>query len=321
MLPTIDMNVVNGNTGQYVRADNAPIKQVEDELTKLYDGWCTVLCNSGQEAITTLLDIIQPDTAIIDSGTYFETRSWLCYKGINTIQLQDVSRLSDLTDALVSAKGIVLVIISNPTIFARRYDVSTLADVVHEHDGILAVDNSIVSLYYSNPIKNGADICIESYTKYVCGYGDVMAGGLCFSDSMRLLEKKSLQLKEIITLRGNCVSPEKAYMVSRGLQTLACRMAMHTNGADYICSKFKKAGVEYLWYGCGGVIVLPNKATDFCRKLKMFKMADTFGCTYSIAGFFVGEKRDTPKFYVRLSIGLENPHDLWEDIKQALGLG
>ena len=65
MLPTIDTNVVNGQTGRYVRTHNAPIKQVEEELTKLYGGWRTVLCNSGQEAIVTLLDILQPDVVTV----------------------------------------------------------------------------------------------------------------------------------------------------------------------------------------------------------------------------------------------------------------
>ena len=321
MLPIIDMNVIDCYDGDYVRSDRNHIRPVEDELTRMYGGWRTFLCNSGQEAAATLLDILQPNTVIVDSGTYFEIYDWLCYKGANIIQLSNVGKLSDLTEALVYAKGVTLVIISNPTILAKWYDVSTLASVVHEYGGILAVDNSIVSLCYSNPIKNGADVCIESYTKYVCGYGDTMVGGLCFSNSMQFLEQKTLQIEDIMSLRGNCVSPEKAYMVSRGLQTLACRMATHTNGAGYICSKFKEAGVEYLWSGCGGVIVLPNKSKDICKKLKLFKTAETFGCTYSIADFFKGKECYTLRLYVRLSIGLENPHDLWEDIKQALDLG
>lgn len=328
MLPTIDMNIVNNQTGRYVRTHNTPIKQVEDELTKLYGGWRTVLCNSGQEAIVTLLDILQPDTVIVDDETYFETRDWLHYKNINTIQLQDAGHLPDLENALESAKGTILVIIDNPTTFARWYNVPKLAGIVHKYDGVLAVDNSIVSLYYSNPIKNGADVCIESYTKYVCGYGDVMAGGLCFADTMRWLEQKPVPLANpgqdnlswVIAHRGNCVSPDKAYMVSRGLQTLACRMIMHTGGAAYIYDKLKEAGVDCLWPGCGGLITLPGKTEEFCRRLKQFKTVGTFGCTYSIADFFRSKERYPQGFCARLSVGLENPRDLWEDVKQALDL-
>lgn len=328
MLPTIDMNIVNDKTGRYVRTHNTPIKQVEEELTKLYGGWRTVLCNSGQEAIVTLLDILQPDTVIVDDETYFETRDWLHYKNINTIQLRDAGKLSDLDIALTSSKGTTLVIIDNPTTFARWYNIQTLADTVHRYNGILAVDNSIVSLYYSNPIKDGADICIESYTKYVCGYGDVMAGGLCFADTMRWLEQRPVPLANpgqdnlswVIAHRGNCVSPDKAYMVSRGLQTLACRMKQHTTTAKYIYNKLKENGVECLYPGCGGLITLPGKTEELCKRLKQFKTVGTFGCTYSIADFFRSKERYQQGFCARLSVGLESPELLWDDVAHALDL-
>lgn len=328
MLPIINMNVVNDVTTRYVRTHNTPIKQVEEELTRLYGGWRTVLCNSGQEAIVTLLDILQPDTVIVDDETYFETRDWLHYKNINTIQLQDAGKLSDLEKALMSAKGYTLVIIDNPSTFARWYDVSTLSQMIHNYHGVLAVDNSIVSLYYSNPIKYGADVCIESYTKYVCGYGDVMAGGLCFADTMRWLEQKPVPLENpgldnlswIIAHRGNCVPPEKAYMISRGLQTLPCRMKQHTINATYIYNKLKEAGVKCLYPNCGGLITLPGQNEAFCRRLKLFKTVGTFGCTYSIADFFRSKERYTQGFCARLSVGLEHPKLLWDDVAQALDL-
>ena len=328
MLPIIDMNIVSDKTGRYVRSHNVPIHQVEEELTKLYGGWRTVLCNSGQEAIVTLLDILQPDTVIVDDETYFETRDWLHYKKINTIQLQNAGQLYDLEDALASSKGTVLVIVDNPTTFARWYDVQAMADMIHQHKGILAVDNSIVSLYYSNPIRSGADVCIESYTKYVCGYGDVMAGGLCFADTMRWLEQKHVPLENpgqdnlswVIAHRGNCVPPDKAYMVSRGLQTLACRMKQHTKTAKYIYKKLKDVGIECLYPGCGGLITLPGKTEEFCKKLKQFKTVGTFGCTYSIADFFRSKERYTQGFCARLSVGLESPKVLWDDVAQALDL-
>ena len=95
---------------------------------------------------------------------------------------------------------------------------------------------------------------------------------------------------------------------------------MHTDGADYIYNKLKEAGVDCLWAGCGGLITLPGKTEDFCKKLKLFKTVGTFGCTYSIADFFRSKERYTQGFCARLSVGLENPRDLWEDVKQALDL-
>lgn len=328
MLPVINSNVVNEQTTRYVRTHNLPVKPVEEELTKRYGGWRTILCNSGQEAIVTLLDIINPDTVIVDDDTYFETRDWLHYKKINTIQLPNAGVLEDLEKALINSIGTILVIIDNPSTFARWYDVKTMAKMIHNYKGVFAVDNSIVSLYFSNPIKDGADVCIESYTKYVCGYGDVMAGGLCFSDKMKWLEDRPVPLANpgldnlgwVIAHRGNHVSPTKAYMVERGLQTLACRMVRHTSNAEYIYNKLKENGVKCLWSHCGGLITLPGMTEEFCHKLKLFKTVGTFGCTYSIADFFRSKDRYTQGFCARLSVGLEDPVELWKDVAQALGI-
>ena len=155
-----------------------------------------------------------------------------------------------------------------------------------------------------------------------------MAGGLCFAHTMRWLEQKPVPLANpgqdnlswIISHRGNCVSPDKAYMVSRGLQTLACRMEQHTKTAKYIYKKLKDDGVECLYPGCGGLITLPGKTEEFCKKLKKFKTVGTFGCTYSIADFFRSKERYTQGFCARLSVGLESPEVLWNDIAQALDL-
>ena len=145
---------------------------------------------------------------------------------------------------------------------------------------------------------------------------------------MRWLEQKPVPLENpgqdnlswVIAHRGNCVPPDKAYMVSRGLQTLACRMKQHTMTAKYIYKRLKDAGVECLYPGCGGLITLPGKTEEFCKKLKQFKTVGTFGCTYSIADFFRSKERYTQGFCARLSVGLESPEVLWDDVAQALDL-
>lgn len=95
---------------------------------------------------------------------------------------------------------------------------------------------------------------------------------------------------------------------------------MHTDGAAYIYDNLKEAGVDCLWPGCGGLITLPGKTEEFCKRLKQFKTVGTFGCTYSIADFFRSKERYPQGFCARLSIGLENPKLLWSDVAQALDL-
>ena len=326
MYPVIDLNIVNEKTSRYVRTHNKAISQTENELNKLYGGWRTILCNSGMEAITTTLDLLNPSTVVVDDSTYFETRDWLHYKNIHTVQLKNCNNLDELDKVIENAIKPVLVIIDNPTTFGQWYSVKAIAELVHKHGGLLAVDNSIVSLYYSNPIRYGADICVESYSKYVCGYGDVMAGGICFADSMKWLEQKDVPLVNpgqdnlswVIAHRGNHVDPQKAYMVSRGLQTLETRMRQHTKSAGIIYDKLQELQVPCTWAQVGGLITLPGKTEEFCTRLKLFKTVGTFGCTYSIADFFRSKERYTVGYCARLSIGLEDSDELLNDVLNAL---
>lgn len=328
MYPKIDLNVVDDNTTRYKRTHNNAIAETEKELNQLYGGYRTILCNSGQEATVTVFDLIQPETVIIDDEAYFETRDWLHYKKIPTIQLTDLNRLQDLEEALKQAKYPCIVCSDSPTTFGNWKNIQGICEISHKHGAFVLMDNSIVSLYYSNPIKEGADICVESYTKYVCGYGDVMAGGICLAESMKWLESKPVPLANpgldstgwIIAHRGNHVSPTKAYMISRGLQTLAVRMKKHTESARLIYEVLKEAGVYCQYSGCGGLITLPGMTESFCHKLEKFKVVGTFGCTYSIADFFRSKERYKQGFCARLSIGLEDADGLIKDIERALNI-
>lgn len=326
MYPKIDLNIVDEITTRYKRTHNTAIQETEEELNKLYGGYRTILCNSGQEATATVIDLIQPKTVIVDEETYFETRDWVNYSHIPMVTLSDLNNLNELETALKTAEKPCLICGDSPTTFGVWKDTKAIAEIAHRYGAYVMMDNSIVSLYYSNPIKDGADIVVESYTKYVCGYGDVMAGGICLAKSMEWLRDRDVPLAVpgqdslawVIAHRGNHVSPTKAYMVSRGLQTLGARLERHTKSATMIYEALKDMGVDCLYSGCGGLITLPQKGEEFCHKLKRFKTVGTFGCTYSIADFFRSKDRYKQGFCARLSVGLENPAELLDDVREAL---
>lgn len=328
MYPKIDLNIVDEKTTRYKRTHNTAIAETENQLNSLYNGYRVILCNSGQEATATALDLIQPQTVIVDDETYFETRDWINYRKIKMVQLSDLNNLKKLEKALSRAKKPCVVCGDSPTTFGVWKNVKEISALAHRYGAYVMMDNSIVSLYYSNPIKDGADICVESYTKYVCGYGDVMAGGICLNKSMEWLKDKVVPLSNpgqdsiawITAHRGNHVSPTKAYMVSRGLQTLEARMRRHTESATLIYETLKEAKVDCAYSGKGGLITLHGLGEEFCHRLKRFKVVGTFGCTYSVADFFRSKERYKQGYCARLSIGLENPHNLIEDVERALGI-
>ena len=330
MLPCINFNVVNPKTTRYVRTHNYPVAETEETLRKLYNAWKVVLCNSGQEALMTAVELIQPKTIIVDDETYFELRFMLLYmKGwcnYKYIQISDLDNEKELRQALEGTPKPIMVCGDSPTTFAKWKNVKRISEISHEYGAYVMMDNSIVSLYYSNPLKDGADILIESYTKYVCGQGDTMAGGIALADTMKWLDDKPVPAEVpgmktiawVVSRRGNVAHAMAAYNVSKGLETLDVRMKRHTASATLIYKTLKKAGVKALYSGKGGLITLLGLKPDFCQRFTHFVTVGTFGCAYSNADFFRSDTYYKTGVCTRLSIGLEDPDMLIKDIEQAL---
>ena len=332
MLPKINFNVVDVETTRYKRTHNTAVSETEELLRKAYGDscWKVVLCNSGQEALNTVLDLVQPKTVIVDDETYFELRfnllyhkDWMKYK---YVQLKDLNNLSDLEASLKEAKGPILVCGDNPTTFGNWKNVEEISELVHRYGGYVMMDNSIVSLFYSKPLNQGADICVESYTKYVTGQGDTFAGGIALSPSMKWLDDKPVpalvpgmkSIMWIVSRRGNVAHPLAAYNVAKGLETLKVRMLQHTKSAGIISDVLVDAGFDVRYPGVGGLITLFGIKPDFCKYYNHFVTVGTFGCAYSNADFFRSDTYYTAGVCTRLSIGLEDVSLLMADIAHAL---
>lgn len=332
MLPKLDFNVVDISSTRYRRTHPVPVAETADKLCSLYRAWRVLFCSSGMEALNTAVSLIQPRTVIVDDETYFEFRHSMQYSanmgGFTFIQIPDLNDLASLEQALKTARSPVMVCGDNPTTFGRWKNVPGISALAHRYGAYVMIDNSIVSLYYSNPLAEGADLCAESYTKYVTGQGDTFAGGLALAESMRWLLDKQVPVPTpgidsvmwIVSRRGNIANPLSAYNVSKGLETLDVRMQRHTESAAMIFKALQKYSLPVLYSGKGGLITLLGIKPDFCSRLKRFVLAGTFGCSYSNADFFRSDSNYKAGICTRLSIGLEDPDLLLEDILQALNL-
>lgn len=328
MLPSFDLSVADPVTTRYRRTHNTQVKETEARLNALYGAWRTILCNSGMEAVNTAFDLIRPGVVIVDEETYFETRNYLQFRGGDVRVIHSLGNLEELERALrFDFKSPVVICGDSPSTFGTWLPVREISELAHRLGAYLMVDNSHVSLYYENPIGKGADIVVESYTKYVCGHGDVFAGGIAFAPSMRWLDKVAVagpanglrSIDWILSRRGNVASPIVAYAVARGLETLSVRMDRHTESARWIFNALRAHGVEALYSGYGGLITLPGRGEEFCRRLKRFVTIGTFGCTYSCTDFFRSDKAYSRGPCARLSVGLEDSQDLLSDVMQAIG--
>lgn len=330
MLPMLDYNVVNPETTRYKRTHNTAVAQTEEQLRALYGAWKVILCNCGLEALNTALDLVQPRTVIVDDETYFELRQNLQYHQdwcrYHYIQLPDLNDMGALEQALQGAEKPVIVCGDNPTTFGSWKDVKAISDMAHRYGAYVMMDNSIVSLYYSNPLKAGADIVVESYTKFVTGQGDTFAGGIALAPSMAWLDEKEVpsavpgmkSITWVVSRRGNIAHPRSAYNVSKGLETLSLRMERHTRSARFIAKTLKAAGLNVRYPGVGGLITLLGMKPDFCSRFQHFVTVGTFGCAYSNADFFRSDAFYKTGICTRLSIGLEDPDILIRDIEQAM---
>jgi cystathionine beta-lyase/cystathionine gamma-synthase len=141
--------------------------------------------------------------------------------GVET-EFVDVTDLAAVEAALAARPTRVLYAetIANPTIVVA--DHAALADLAHRHGATYVVDNTFASPYLCRPIELGADLVLESATKFIAGHSDVLAGVVAGNHG--LIEA----VRELRVDTGGSLAPESAYLAMRGLSTLAIRMERHS---------------------------------------------------------------------------------------------
>jgi len=231
---------------------------------------------------------------------------------------------------------------SNPTI--KISDIQAIARIAHEKGALLSVDNTFASPYNQRPYELGADLTIESLTKYINGHGDAMGGAV--------LGKKEL-IDEIrgqaMVNLGGAISPFNAWLIMRGAATLPLRMPQHNRSAHKIAEflqslpqvrfvawpglathKNHDVALRQMKEGFGGVLSFGlNSDHDghnrFVSKLRIMTNAVSLGHDETLI-VFLGENDERQYLYgeefhkgfFRLSVGLEDTEDLIADIRQAL---
>lgn len=308
----------------YQRKEYPQLVNLEEKLAKIYNAQKVLLVNSGMEAFTTLLDYYMEnnDTIIINRNLYAEAQLWL--KAINRydVIMADFHDLNAL-DKLCSTAKPKLLHLDCPSMKQEWYNIQGIADIAHKYGAKLSVDNSIVSFHYYNPINDGADFIPESYSKYVCGHGDTMAGALIFKDEPA--PKNGVATVDFFEWRGRCVNPLQTYNVERGIETLKLRLEQSTKTAKEIILILQSSHIKYLYAGVGGNIVIPCEnpleLMDKFVQTKIFIPLSAYGATFSI----ITPSRRADSYqddmsYVRISCGLEPEREIINAIQKALNI-
>ncbi|MFL5775133.1 MAG: trans-sulfuration enzyme family protein [Chloroflexota bacterium] len=211
----------------YGRIDNPTTAALGRAIAELEGAEDGVAFATGMAAIhAALVSLVSAgDRIVATTASYGTTRAQLDgvlrRLGVTT-DFVDVTDLSAVERALTAAPTRLLYAetIANPTIVVA--DHAALAALAHRHGAAYVVDNTFASPYLCRPIELGADLVIESATKYISGHSDVLAGVV----SGRREQVDPIRSVQVDT--GASLAPHSAFLVLRGLSTLAVRMDRHS---------------------------------------------------------------------------------------------
>jgi cystathionine beta-lyase len=322
-------------------------RTLEAQLTALHGGVRTVLVPSGQAAVTiVLLSVLLPgDKVLIPDQVYQPVRSfceeYLKPRGIDYGVYDPLigAGVADLIDERVK-----LVWVESPGSNTMEVqDVPAIVKAAKARGVLVGCDNTWATPLIFKPLAHGADFACEALTKYVGGHSDLLLGSVTVAD-LGLREK----LKETLRGFGVGVSPDECQLALRGLETLALRLAhMGKVSEDFARRLTRSPAVETVLHpalpSCPGhqfwqrdmgrssgvfsVVLKPVPHALFeaaLSALRVFAIGASWGGTRSLIAPLApeGDRTVTPWPHqgpsLRISIGLEDPDDLWNDLDALL---
>ena len=335
----------------YSRSGNPTRTILEAQLAALENAAHARVFSSGMAALTALTRILKAGEEIIAGddlygGTVRLLDRIASHQNIS-VRYVDTTDMDQLKNALTSRTRLILIETPSNPLF-RISDIRTLASVARDAGSFLAVDNSMLSPVFQQPLTLGADIVVHSATKFLCGHSDVTAGAL-ITNNPTLHQQIAFQQNA----EGAGLSPFESWLLLRGLKTLAVRVERQNASAQKIARFLKtRAGVTQVFYpgledhpgreihnkqasGNGAVISFTTGdeklSAQIVETTRLFKIAVSFGsvgstislpCRMSHASIpsALRDRLAPPRDLVRLSVGIEDVDDLILDLERAFAI-
>lgn len=333
----------------YSRLSNPTRQYLEDVVAALDGAKYGFAFASGMAAITGFFNMLPSGSHIICSddlyGGSIRLFNTLVKKEGSDTTFVDTSKLENIEKALrPNTKVIFIETPGNPLMTIT--DLRKTAEIAHKNGAILVVDNTFLTAYYQKPLELGADVVIQSGTKFLAGHNDTLAGFVTTSN-----EKIAEDMTYITKTTGAMLSPFDSWLIVRGIKTLAVRMDKQSANAAKVAEFLKTAPhVKKVLYvglpetpgyeinksqtsGFGSMISIyvdsPETSRKVLKNIKVFQYAESLGGVESLITYpYTQTHAEIPEDerkakgiteeLLRISIGIENPDDLIEDLKQAL---
>lgn len=332
---------------EYSRSGNPTREALEKVLAALENGTNACAFASGMAAISSALSILEQGDHIVATediygGSYRILSSFFNKFGIKTTFV-DMTRLENIEQAIQpNTKVLFLETPSNPLL--KITDIAGAVQIAKRYHLITMIDNTFMSPYFQRPLDLGVDLVIHSATKFLGGHSDVI-GGAVITKSKELAAKINFVQNSF----GAILGPQDCWLLLRGIKTLRARMELQQQSALKIAAWLKgQSWVTDVYYpglpdhpgynihkfqasGFGAVLSFKTDTKERARrimdKVKLWSVAVSLGGVESILSYPVrmshaaipANERDRLGItdnLIRLSVGLEEPEDLIDDLNQ-----
>lgn len=353
---TFQQDAVGEHRGfEYSRSGNPTRSAVEAQIAALEEAQHGLAFASGLAAEDNILRLLQPGAGIVARDKRRILLGNDAYGGTFRLIAKLWEPLGspwtavDLTDLDALRENwpddTAMVWLETPTNpLLTCFDIEAIAGIAHERGAILVADNTFATPYLQQPLTLGADLVVHSATKYLGGHSDVVGGFVAAND-----DEMAERIRFTQNAAGAVPAPFDCYLVLRGVKTLAVRMQRHCENARAVVDLLLgHPAVEQVLYpqlpdhpghaaaakqmrDFGGMVSFRlsggrDAAMKVSESTKLFTLAESLGAVESLIEHpgamthmsAAGSPLEVPDDLVRLSVGIEDAHDLVDDLAQAL---
>lgn len=336
-----DNGYSSGNV--YGRADNTSVRQAEALISELEGAAESLLFGSGMAAATALFLSLEPTHIVAPQLMYWGLRSWLQQlpRFGHQITFVDMSDIEAVKAAIRPGEtGLVWVETPSNPLWTIT-DIAAVAQLAHAAGAMVAADSTVATPILTQPLAYGADLVMHSATKYLNGHSDVSAGVLAATQPSELWAR----IRKTREQHGAVLGPFEAWLLARGLRTLDVRLKAQSKSAEILARRLTKhAAISTVLYpglvdspghriaasqmmgGFSGMLSIRLKggartAISVAANVSIWRRATSFGGIESLIehrSSMEGEGSPCPADLLRLSVGLEDPDDLFCDLDRAI---
>jgi cystathionine gamma-synthase len=328
----------------YGRSDNPTLRQAEALIASLEGGEAAMLFSSGMaSAMAVIFAFEAPIHVIASSEMYYGLRRWLGGIGRlgHSIAFVDTTDLDALADAIAAQRPDLVWLETPSNVTWRISDIAAVCGVAHAVGAIVCVDSTVATPILTQPFAFGADLVMHSATKYLNGHSDVSAGALVAARPTALWKRIAERRAE----QGAGLGAFEAWLLMRGIRTLAIRVRAQSKTAGWLAEQLlDHPAVAQVLYpgleshpghaiaktqmtgGFGGMLSVRMHrgrpaAIQAASSMRLWKRATSFGGVESLIehrSSMEGEGSTCPDDLLRLSVGIEDGEELYDDLDRGL---